>query len=91
MPAVNIGTRQQGREHGENVIYVDYDAAQIVAAINRQMSHGRYKSAHLFGDGTAGRKIAEVLASVEPNVQKRLRYGPSKDREIQLLPDRAHA
>tara|TARA_A100001037_G_scaffold306715_1_gene354503 strand:- start:3334 stop:4569 length:1236 start_codon:yes stop_codon:yes gene_type:complete len=89
VPAVNIGTRQQGREHGENVIHVDYDAAQIEATVNQQISHGRHQSAHLFGDGNAGRKIADVLASVEPNVQKRLTYDQSHDQGIQQLAERA--
>ncbi|HEX8934511.1 MAG TPA: hypothetical protein VF788_10035, partial [Pseudonocardiaceae bacterium] len=36
--------------------------------------HGRYARNDLFGVGTAGRDIAEVLATVNPPVQKRLHY-----------------
>ncbi len=42
VPAVNIGTRQGGRECGENVIHVGYDAREIEDAVRRQMANGRY-------------------------------------------------
>src|ERR671910_1097053 len=37
VPAVNVGTRQMGRERGANVIDVDYDRTQIAAAIKRHL------------------------------------------------------
>ena len=37
IPAVNIGTRQDGRQRGPNVIDVDYNAAEILKAIKLQM------------------------------------------------------
>lgn len=91
VPTVNIGTRQRGREHGENVIHVDYDADQIGSAIARQISHGRYPSANLFGDGSAGRQVADVLASVKPNIQKRLAYDQTNGQLNEELPKRAQA
>ena len=75
VPAVNIGTRQQGREHGANVIHADYRATDIAAAIRRQLDHGRYERSTLFGDGFAGKRIADVLASAPLTIQKRLAYG----------------
>ncbi|MBI4263987.1 MAG: UDP-N-acetylglucosamine 2-epimerase (hydrolyzing) [Acidobacteria bacterium] len=72
VPAVNIGTRQHGRDRGPNVIDVGYDRHQIVAAIERQLAHGRYPSDHLYGDGQAGGRIADLLACVPLRVQKRL-------------------
>jgi UDP-hydrolysing UDP-N-acetyl-D-glucosamine 2-epimerase len=42
VPHVNVGTRQQGRERGENVIDVGYDAGEIVAAVEQQLETGRY-------------------------------------------------
>ena len=74
VPAVNIGTRQQGREHGPNVVHVGYHAAEIEAAARRQIAHGRYERSILFGDGFAGKRIADVLASAEISIQKRLAY-----------------
>lgn len=73
-PCVNIGTRQAGRERAENVIDVGYDAAQISAAIAKQLAHGRYPSSTLVGDGTAGKRIAEVLAQFNPRIQKQISY-----------------
>ncbi len=63
VPAVNIGNRQVSRERGPNVIDVPHDAAAIRRAIERQIAHGPYPSSTLYGDGTAGEKIAEVLAT----------------------------
>ena len=74
VPAVNVGTRQQGRERGRNVMDVGYDADAIVGAVRRQVDHGPYEPDHLYGDGHAGGRIADVLASVELTVQKRLMY-----------------
>jgi UDP-hydrolysing UDP-N-acetyl-D-glucosamine 2-epimerase len=74
VPAVDIGNRQQGREHGENVVHVANDAEAISAAISSQISNGRHSRSELFGDGSAGGKIADILASAEINIQKRLAY-----------------
>lgn len=73
-PAVNIGTRQLGRDHGQNVINTDYDHAAIKAAIEKQLAHGRYPADTLYGDGSAGNKIADVLATCPLSVQKRITY-----------------
>lgn len=73
-PAVNIGTRQAGREHGPNVVHVDYSAKEIKIAIERQIAHKRYEKSTLFGDGNAGEKIANILATAEITMQKRLSY-----------------
>jgi UDP-hydrolysing UDP-N-acetyl-D-glucosamine 2-epimerase len=72
VPAVNIGTRQAGRDRGPNVVDAGYDRREIAAAIRRQLAHGRYGSDHLYGDGGAGTRIADVLARVPLRVQKRL-------------------
>ena len=74
VPAVNIGSRQQGREHGPNVVHTGYVRKEIQVAIQRQIAHGRYPRSTLFGDGRAGTRIAEVLAGAELKIQKRLAY-----------------
>lgn len=74
VPAVNIGTRQTGRERGSNVIDVGYDQGEIIDAVRRQARHGRYPSAHIYGDGRAGERIARILARCEVRVQKRITY-----------------
>ena len=74
VPAVNIGSRQSGREHGENVMHVGYDAKEIEKAINIQMNNGRYKPSTIFGEGRAGERIAKILAEADIKIQKRLHY-----------------
>jgi UDP-hydrolysing UDP-N-acetyl-D-glucosamine 2-epimerase len=71
-PAVTIGTRQQGRERGLNVVAVGHEKSEIADAIHDQIRHGPHEPSLLFGDGTAGNKIANVLAVERPQVQKRL-------------------
>jgi UDP-hydrolysing UDP-N-acetyl-D-glucosamine 2-epimerase len=74
-PAVSVGTRQVGRECGRNVVFVDYDKEAIADAIREQAANGRYERDTLFGDGSAGPRIADVLAVARPNIQKRLLLG----------------
>lgn len=71
-PAVSVGTRQQSRERGPNVIEVSHRTAEIAAAIREQIDHSRYPSSTLFGDGMAGKRIAEILATARPTIQKHL-------------------
>jgi UDP-N-acetylglucosamine 2-epimerase len=73
VPVVNIGTRQNGRECGGNVITVGYNAESITTAINEQLKHGSYKSENLYGSGGAGNAIANILASSKVKIQKQFR------------------
>jgi UDP-hydrolysing UDP-N-acetyl-D-glucosamine 2-epimerase len=74
VPAVNVGTRQQGRERGRNVVDVDYDREQIRAAIGAHVKTGHAPEETLYGDGRAGERIADLLATVELTIEKRLTY-----------------
>ena len=74
VPAVNIGTRQAGRERGRNVIDVDYERGAIIEAVHRHLENGRSASDTIYGDGSAGERIAQLLAQVELRVEKRLVY-----------------
>jgi UDP-hydrolysing UDP-N-acetyl-D-glucosamine 2-epimerase len=74
VPAVNVGTRQAGRDRGANVVDAGYDRQEIAAAIRGQIAHGRYDSDHLYGDGGAGPRVADILATAELRLQKRLHY-----------------
>lgn len=73
-PAVNIGTRQLGRQRGKNVVDAGYDRAEILAAIQKQTAHGKYPSERIYGDGKAGEKIADVLATCDLSTVKRMMY-----------------
>jgi UDP-hydrolysing UDP-N-acetyl-D-glucosamine 2-epimerase len=75
VPAVNIGSRQDGRQRGANVLDVGYDRGAIADAVATQLRNGRYESEPIYGDGRAGERIADILATVEkPPVQKRIAY-----------------
>lgn len=74
VPAVLVGDRQEGREHGQNVIGAGYDAGEIHRAVVRQIDHGRYASEKLFGFGNAGQLIAEKLRDIELPIRKRMTY-----------------
>lgn len=74
-PAVVVGSRQEGREHGPNACFgVPHERAAIENAIIAQIRHGRYSSDTTFGDGSAGERIAEALAKAHLRIQKRLAY-----------------
>jgi UDP-hydrolysing UDP-N-acetyl-D-glucosamine 2-epimerase len=74
VPAVNIGSRQQGRERGANVIDVGHDRAQITDAIREHIRRGRPAADHLYGDGRAGQRIADTLGTAHFEIEKRLTY-----------------
>src|SRR5262249_28282201 len=74
LAVVNIGSRQAGRERGENVLDVGYDSQEIRSAIEHHARNGRYRSDSLYGDGTAGTRIATLLSEVPLRIEKRLAY-----------------
>ncbi|HEY0970471.1 MAG TPA: UDP-N-acetylglucosamine 2-epimerase [Gemmatimonadales bacterium] len=74
VPVVNIGSRQEGRDRGRNVVDVDYDRAAIVEGVRHHLSNGTYPQDLLYGDGRAGERIADLLAEVPLCIEKRLTY-----------------
>ena len=73
-PAVNVGTRQAMRQRGRNVVDVEYNRHQIADAMVEQMRHGPYASEPIYGDGHAGKRIADVLSRCTWRLQKRITY-----------------
>jgi UDP-hydrolysing UDP-N-acetyl-D-glucosamine 2-epimerase len=75
VPAVNIGDRQKGRDRGRNVIDVEeYDSGKILSAIQYAKSMPHYSDL-IYGDGNAGRKIAEVIKKLDNiSIDKRITY-----------------
>jgi len=74
VPVVNIGSRQSGRQRGDNVVDVAHDASKIEGAVKSQMAHGSYPSQTIFGDGNGGVRIADCLARMPLKYQKRISY-----------------
>ena len=73
-PSVNIGTRQNMRERGQNVIDVENDEQAINTAVKKQIEHGHYISEGIYGDGKAGERIADILATCQWKIQKTITY-----------------
>lgn len=74
VPVVNIGSRQQRRDRGYNVIDVDYNKGKIKNAITTWIKADRPKSSLVYGGGDAGMQIAEKLAEVELKFHKTIIY-----------------
>ena len=74
VPAINIGTRQQGRDRGHNVIDVDYDADAIRIAVEAQIAGGRKVPDYTYGNAGAGKIMADLMATLELTYEKRLTY-----------------
>lgn len=68
-PAVNVGDRQRGREHGENVVDVAsvsgesgwYSSDEVAECLERQLQHGQFPCSTLYGSGDAGEKVASAI------------------------------
>ena len=65
VPVVIVGDRQQGREHGSNAVFADYDATDIETKVRAQIGHGRFPADHRYGRGDAGVRIAQELATLD--------------------------
>jgi UDP-hydrolysing UDP-N-acetyl-D-glucosamine 2-epimerase len=71
-PTVNLGSRQDGRLRGDNVIDAGYDTGALVAAVERCLHDEAFRATardttNPYYLGDAGKKIAAVLASVPLN------------------------
>lgn len=74
VPVINIGSRQNARERGKSVIDCEYVQAEIETAVYKHIAHGHYESEHIYGDGHAGIKIADVLATIPLRFHKTITY-----------------
>ena len=73
VPAINIGSRQSGRDRAENVTDVGYSREEILEGIRQRSTMPRVRST-LYGDGHAGQRIAEVLRTADLSYTKKLTY-----------------
>ena len=70
IPAVNIGTRQQGRERAENVIDVPNDRNAIQRGIEKALYDQDFRSrikkvVNPYGTGQSAEKIVQILKTVK--------------------------
>jgi UDP-hydrolysing UDP-N-acetyl-D-glucosamine 2-epimerase len=74
VPVVNIGTRQNKRERGNNVIDVTYDIEQIKIAINQSIQNKSIIKSDIYGVGNSGITIANLLEKVRLQFHKTITY-----------------
>jgi UDP-hydrolysing UDP-N-acetyl-D-glucosamine 2-epimerase len=74
VPVVNIGSRQNKRERGNNVKDVKYDRIKIKEAIEAWINKGSVKKSDIYGNGHAGNRISELLATVPLKFHKTITY-----------------
>lgn len=73
-PCVNIGSRQRNRQRGKNVIDAQPQMQSIYDAIQNRLQVGRLSSEPIYGDGNAGQRIADILASTPLRIEKTMTY-----------------
>ena len=74
VPVVNIGTRQNRRERGSNVVDVGYYEDEIKLAIQNQINNKVITSEKIYGNGNSGKKIADILSKIDLNFHKTITY-----------------
>ena len=81
LPNISVGTRQQGREHGANTLFVPHDMQAIQGVVAKARSP-RFRARLLkqkspYGDGHASEKITQILAGTVLSadfLRKRITY-----------------
>lgn len=68
LPVINVGNRQSGRLHAENVQFVPHDKNRIIDAVRQAIFDLEYRAtislcANPYGDGQSSTRIAALLAS----------------------------
>ena len=70
VPVVNIGIRQLGRQHGDNVINTGYHRKEIAAAIKKSLHDKKYlqklaKIKNPYGDGRTAERVVRALEELK--------------------------
>ena len=82
LSVVNVGNRQRGRQHSENIIFVPNNKAKIIKAVKKclldpSFKKGVMKCKNPYGNGLSGKKVADILAKIKINdklLRKRMAY-----------------
>jgi len=69
LPVVNVGNRQKGRLHANNVQFVNHEIKAIRRAVEKALNNQNYlqeieQETNLYGDGNSALKIADILAEI---------------------------
>ncbi|ABR56009.1 UDP-N-acetylglucosamine 2-epimerase [Methanococcus aeolicus Nankai-3] len=82
LPVINVGSRNTGREHGDNVLFVKPVSKEIVEAINKALYDIDFiekvkKKNNPWGDGKTSERLVNILKNTEINehfMRKRILY-----------------
>lgn len=74
VPVINIGSRQNKRDRGNNVTDINYDRNEIINAVKTVFSKGKAVSSDVYGGGEAGEKIASLLETLPLQFHKTITY-----------------
>jgi len=74
VPVVNIGSRQEGRDRGDNVIDVDYNKDAILNAITKWINSPKPSNSFVYGGGDAGKKMADILDTIPLRYHKKINF-----------------
>ena len=74
VPVVNIGSRQNRRDRGTNVIDVSYDELEIVKAFKEVLNKNKKIQSSVYGGGDTGIRIAELLKELPLQFHKTITY-----------------
>jgi UDP-hydrolysing UDP-N-acetyl-D-glucosamine 2-epimerase len=73
-PVVLVGSRQDGRERSDSVIRVETKKDEILFAIKKQISHGKYDKEHIYGKEGVSYNIVKKIKELKIYTQKKLSY-----------------
>lgn len=65
---INIGDRQLGREHGENIIHCRINKKEILKSIELVCQSTRFKPFNIYGSGDASVKIMNELKKIKTQI-----------------------
>lgn len=70
LAAINVGERQRGRLHGDNIIFTDNDEKQIIDAIQKVLNDDEFKErvakkVNPYGTGNSADKVVKVLSEIK--------------------------
>jgi UDP-N-acetylglucosamine 2-epimerase len=79
LPTINIGTRQQGRERGTNVIDVGYDTNKIYTVAKKIISHKKHnksrKTKTPYKNRNTAKKVVDILITIPIDKKVLQKYG----------------
>ncbi len=75
IPVLNVGSRQNKRLRGFNVIDSSYDHNEILAGMNALISNtDLQQKSEIYGSGESGKRIAKILADIDLTHSKTIVY-----------------